>query len=93
LYNRAMSTTEKRTPGRPKKAPEERALVKTFSCPPDLWAEVEQYVPARERSAVIQKALKNAVARRKRFRTQAEEDKAAAAGYQWLAEVEPREDW
>jgi metal-responsive CopG/Arc/MetJ family transcriptional regulator len=52
--------------GRPPKRPEDRFVTRTYSVPPDLWAEVEQFIPVRERSPFIQACLRREVARRKR---------------------------
>jgi hypothetical protein len=40
-------------------------LVKTFSIPPDLWRDVEAFIPQGDRSPLIQECLKRAVRRRK----------------------------
>ena len=52
--------------GRPAKAPEDRALTKTYSISPAQWAEVEEWIPEGERSRIIQEALRRAVVRRKK---------------------------
>jgi hypothetical protein len=52
--------------GRPPKPPGEKALVKTYACPPDLWEDVKTYIPTGERSEIIQECLRRAVQRRKR---------------------------
>lgn len=44
----------------------EKYVVKAFSCPPDLWADVEAYIPVKERSALLQACLRREVAKRKR---------------------------
>jgi hypothetical protein len=43
-----------------------RYVIRTFSCPPELWEEAEKHIPTRERSAVIQECLRREVKRRKR---------------------------
>jgi hypothetical protein len=48
------------------KPKEEKSVIKTFSCPPDVWAEVEANIPTRERSAIIQVCLKREAAQRAR---------------------------
>lgn len=60
-------------------------MIRTFSCPPALWAEVEAWIPTSERSAFIQQAFKREVARRKRQRTP-QADAFAEEGYRALAE-------
>jgi hypothetical protein len=57
---------EKRGRGRPPKAEQERFVKKSFRFPPDLWADVEQFIPAGERSSIIQDCLRRTVARRRR---------------------------
>lgn len=43
----------------------EKYIQRSFTCPPDLWAEVEEFIPARERSPVLQDALRREVKRRR----------------------------
>lgn len=57
----------------PKPKPEEeRFVMKSFRFPPELWAQVEAYIPRGERSAIIQDCLERAVKRRKRIGQPAE---------------------
>jgi hypothetical protein len=44
----------------------EKYIKRSFTCPPDLWAQVQAHIPERERSALIQGWLRREVARRKR---------------------------
>lgn len=55
----------KRPTGRPPKPPGQKHLIRSFSCPPDLWEQVEASIPHRERSALIQEAFRREIARRK----------------------------
>src|SRR6187549_3182493 len=84
MYTPGMETEArpKKKMGRPSKPPEERSLTRTFKVPPDLWREVETYVPRGERSAAIQEALRRTVARYKRRR----QDEAAALDEQGYRE-------
>ena len=61
------------------KTPGTHYLTKTYSCPPDLWADVVEYIPVWERSAIIQKALRAAVIQRKRLGVCSEADGNALA--------------
>lgn len=46
------------------KAPTERYVTKAMRWPPELWAEIEELVPERERAAFIRHAVKEALLRR-----------------------------
>lgn len=48
------------------KAEGERYVIRSYSLPPDLWEEVEERIPPRERSRVIQDALRKEVTKRRR---------------------------
>ena len=76
------------------KPPGTHYLTKTFTCPPELSAEVEEYIPPRERSAILQKALTAAVTERKRLgvRSRAEMDALAEEGIRAIAET-PDPGW
>jgi hypothetical protein len=55
------------------KPPGEKYVIKTFSCPPDLWDEVQEFIPLNDRSALIQGCLRREVAKRRRERGKAPE--------------------
>jgi hypothetical protein len=80
------TTTPRR--GRPAKGPEEKYLQRSFKCPPDLWAEVEAWVPSGERSALIQEALRREVRKRRKWGSPAQRDALAVEGYRRMAESE-----
>jgi hypothetical protein len=44
----------------------EKYVVKSFSLPPEVWAEVEAWVPVRERSRLVAECLKRAAAKARR---------------------------
>ncbi|MBI3912069.1 MAG: hypothetical protein HY320_14200 [Armatimonadetes bacterium] len=57
--------------GRPPKPPGEKYISRQVRFPPALWAEVEESVPANERSAFIRRAVEWALRRIKRERSAA----------------------
>jgi hypothetical protein len=60
--------------GRPPKPEGTKSVVKTFSCSPELWAEVETFIPKRERSELIQECLAREVRQRRRKREKAQDE-------------------
>jgi hypothetical protein len=52
--------------GRPSKPPGEKYETHALKFPPSLWQELEELVPAGERSAVIHQALERELKRRRR---------------------------
>jgi hypothetical protein len=52
--------------GASRKLPEDLFRKKALCFPPDLWAEVEELIPPRERSAVAAEAFRREVKRRRR---------------------------
>ncbi len=50
--------------GRPPKPEGTRYVKRTFTCPPELWRRVKAAIPPRERSPLIQEALRQEVERR-----------------------------
>lgn len=52
--------------GRPPKAIGEKAVKKSFSFPPELWAEIELHIPEGERSGLVQQCLGKEAKRRKK---------------------------
>jgi hypothetical protein len=52
------------------KLPEQIYVTRSIRWPPELWTEVEARVPARERSAFIREAVKEALFRRAAERLQ-----------------------
>jgi hypothetical protein len=63
-----MKPTSKPT-GRPSKPPGEKYETHALKFPPSLWRQLEELVPAGERSAIIHQALEREL---KRLRRQAE---------------------
>jgi metal-responsive CopG/Arc/MetJ family transcriptional regulator len=47
-----------------RKPVEEKFITRTLKWPPELWSEVEEHVPERERSEFIRQAVKDALMRR-----------------------------
>jgi hypothetical protein len=58
----------KKPMGRPPKPEGEKYIIRSFACPPDLWDEVQQFIPPKERSQLIQGCLRREVAKQKRER-------------------------
>jgi hypothetical protein len=50
-----------------------RGILRSFKFPPDLWALVEENIPAGERTAIVQACLKREALRRKREAEKAQE--------------------
>lgn len=46
------------------KPPDEKYVTRSMKWSPELWAEVEEQIPERERSAFIRQAVKEALFRR-----------------------------
>jgi hypothetical protein len=52
------------------KPPDERYITRAVKWPPELWKEVEERIPERERSAFVRQAVKDALLRRAAERLQ-----------------------
>ena len=46
------------------KPPGEKFITRTLRWPPELWSEVEEHIPERERSEFIRQAVRDALFRR-----------------------------